>query len=243
MRIDLDSIRQHLDDGGSVNVSNDQGRTMLSFMAGQGRVDIMKLLLDHGADMEQPDDMGETPLSYAAVNSREATLLLLEYGAAVDAPVGHYRQTPLTGAAYWECVPMMEALLAHGAQVDAPNSTGSTALMRAAGSQRIQAVMLLLDRQADVNIQNCHGNTALHFAVMQGRPSDQAELVRLLLARGANPELVNRDGAFAEELAEGPAREVLAEERVERERALLQQALHVEASAGPVVAEAPRRRL
>ncbi len=132
MRIDLDSVRQHLADGGSPDKADQHGRTVLSHMAGQGRVDIMTLLLEHGADVEQPDDVGDTPLSYAAVNSREATLLLLEYGAEVDAPNALNKQTPLMGAAYWGCVPMMEVLLAHGAQVDARTAFGSTVLMNAA---------------------------------------------------------------------------------------------------------------
>ncbi|TAM40095.1 MAG: ankyrin repeat domain-containing protein [Rhodanobacter sp.] len=221
MRIDLDSVRQHLADGGSPDKADQHGRTVLSHMAGQGRVDIMTLLLEHGADVEQPDDVGDTPLSYAAVNSREATLLLLEYGAEVDAPNALNKQTPLMGAAYWGCVPMMEVLLAHGAQVDARTAFGSTVLMNAARNQHIGAVAMLLDRQADVNTRDPDGNTALHHAVMQCSPTGQEDLVRLLLARGANPELVNKAGAFAENLAQGAAREVLVAERVVRERALL----------------------
>jgi ankyrin repeat protein len=212
------TVRKHLDDGGSVNQANAQGRTLLSHMAGQGEIEIMHLLLEHGADVEQPDDVGDTPLSYAAVNSREATLLLLEYGAQVDAPNALNKQTPLMGAAYWGCVPMMEVMLAHGAQVDARTAFGSTVLMNAARNQHIGAVALLLDRQADVNTRDPDGNTALHHAVMPCSPTGQEDLVRLLLARGANPELVNKAGAFAEELAQGAAREVLVNERVERER-------------------------
>ena len=221
MRIDLDSVRQHLADGGSPDKADQHGRTVLSHMAGQGRVDIMTLLLEHGADVEQPDDVGDTPLSYAAVNSREATLLLLEYGAEVDAPNALNKQAPLMRAAYWGCVPMMEVLLAHGAQADARTAFGSTVLMNAARNQHIGAVAMLLDRQADVNARDHDGNTALHHAVMPCSPTGQEDLVRLLLEHGANPDLVNKAGTFAENLAQGAAREVLVAERVERERALL----------------------
>lgn len=218
MRIDLDSVRQHLADGGSPNRADQHGRTVLSHMAGQGRVDIMTLLLEHGADVEQPDDTGDTPLSYAAVNSREATLLLLEYGAAVEAPAGTDRKSPLAVAAHWGDVEVMETLLVHGAHVDARTSLEGTALMRAALTHRTPAARLLLDHQADINIQDCRGNSALHYAVMARPCPDQEAMVRLLLEHRADPDLINQDGAFAENLAQGAAREVLVAVRVERER-------------------------
>jgi ankyrin repeat protein len=157
-------------------------------MAGRGRADIMKLLLDHGADTELVDDVGETPLRYAAVNSLDATNLLLEYGAAVDAP-GLGGQTPLLGAAARGDIKQMNSLLAHGAQVNAQSKAGITALMCAARASCSHA--------------------------------DQAEVVRLLLAHGADPDLISNYGAVAEHLAQGEARDVLV---AYRERRQLRQA-------------------
>lgn len=184
MRIDLDSVRQHLEDGGSPDKADQHGRTVLSHMAGQGRVDIMRLLLEHGADVEQADDIGETPLRYAAANSLDATNLLLEHGAAVDAP-GLGGQTPLLGAAAAGDMKQMNTLLAHGAQVNAQSKARITALMCAARASCSHA--------------------------------DQAEVVRLLLAHGADPDLISNYGAVAEQLAQGEARDVLVACRERRQ--------------------------
>jgi ankyrin repeat protein len=56
----------------------------------------------------------------------------------------------------------------------------------------------LLRAGADVNAADEHGFTALMDAAIR----DQAELVKILLQHGADPDRVNQDGRSARELAE-----------------------------------------
>ena len=73
-------------------------------------------------------------------------------------------------------------LLEQGAQVDASNPKGSTALMLAANNGHLQAVKLLLSKGADVNAANENGSTALMVASYKGK----LEIAKLLLSKGAS---------------------------------------------------------
>ena len=112
---------------------------------------------------------------YAALSQAEKnTALLLE--AARD---GHAE--------------VVRLLLAAGADVNAQNQFGYTALMGAAFHGHFEVVRLLLAAGADVNTQDQGGSTALILAAINGH----AEVVRLLLAAGANVNLQNQAGRTA----------------------------------------------
>ena len=88
--------------------------------------------------------------------------------------------TPLMYAAEIGSVDAMRLLLDRGADVNAQNAFGSTALMWSVSDP--VKVRLLLDRGAQVNVAARSGRTALIIAAFTN-PS--AEVVRLLLAKGA----------------------------------------------------------
>jgi uncharacterized protein len=73
--------------------------------------------------------------------------------------------------------------------VDAPTSTGATALMLAAASGSTDAVSLLLDRGADPNVrESANHQTALMFAAAL----DRTDVVALLLQRRADAAAVSK---------------------------------------------------
>ena len=90
----------------------------------------------------------------------------------------------------------MTLLLDNGANANATNATGATALMWAATD--IEKVRLLLARGADVNVASQRGRTALQSAA---RSDSSAAIVRLLLAAGADAKAV--DGVEGEYAARG----------------------------------------
>ena len=65
-------------------------------------------------------------------------------------------------------IEIAERLLRAGADVNAQNRSGKTALIEAAMQDDIQAVQLLIQHGADVNIQDKNGNKALKIAVGHG---------------------------------------------------------------------------
>jgi len=75
----------------------------------------------------------------------------------------------------------VQELVDKGADVDAKNDYGKTALMEAADKGHLEVVKLLLNKGADVNARQKEGGTALTWAALSGR----VEVVKLLLEKGA----------------------------------------------------------
>ena len=106
--------------------------------------------------------------------------------ASADTPDNH-GITPLMYAAEIGSVDAMRLLLDRGADVNAQNAFGSTALMWSVSDPA--KVRLLLDRGAQVNTAAKSGRTALIIAAFTN-PS--ADVVRLLLAKGAQVDVMDR---------------------------------------------------
>src|SRR5579862_9707891 len=118
---------------------------------------------------------------YSAIRENNLTQLkaLLDQKASADAADDH-DITPLMYAAEIGSVEAMRLLLDRGADANAQNAFGSTALMWSVSDPA--KVRLLLDHGAQVNTAAKSGRTALIIAAFTN-PS--AEVVRLLLAKGA----------------------------------------------------------
>jgi ankyrin repeat protein len=123
--------------------------------------------------------------------------LLLGLGAALVAAgaCAQRPETPLTQAAARNDVAALRRFLDDGHQADEAGDWW-TALIWAARAGSLEAISLLLDSGADVNLAGPTGDnwdaTPLQHAILQR----QAAAVRLLLDRGADPNRVGRDGSL-----------------------------------------------
>ena len=122
--------------------------------------------------------------------------LLYKHGALVDVR-GQDGRTPLHAASMLGHVDIMRWLFDHGADVNALQEYQCwTPLHLAAGNLYPEAVQLLLDHNADINSRNEAGNTPLCVTMFESFPSRKeytADVVRQLLAHGADPNTCNGD--------------------------------------------------
>ena len=127
----------------------DCGRTLLSFAAGEGHDDIVRLLLEKGAEIEVKDwNYHYTPLSGAAMNGHEAVVkLLLEKGAEIEVKDRVYSFTPLLWAAENGHEAVVKLLLEKGAETEVKDGKYSnTPLSWAAENGHKAVVKLLLEK-------------------------------------------------------------------------------------------------
>src|SRR5712692_3564224 len=119
--------------------------------------------------------------------ARLKTLLASGPGNNVDGVHDNRGVTPLMHAAVVGSADAMRLLLDAGADVNARNDVGSTALMWSATD--LAKVRLLLEHGADVNAASERHRTALLVAAMA---DGSAPIVRLLIAKGADVHVVDR---------------------------------------------------
>jgi uncharacterized protein len=106
---------------------------------------------------------------------------LLDHGASVDAR-DRLGARPLSHAARFGHLEMVDLLLAHGAPVDARNLAGATALYFAAEGGHTSVVQRLTERGADVKLAGRSGVSPIAAAAYVGNET----IVEALLARGAD---------------------------------------------------------
>nr|WP_276602951.1 ankyrin repeat domain-containing protein [Nannocystis pusilla] len=90
-----------------------------------------------------------------------------------------------------------QALDAEPGLVTARTGDEDTLLHLACWQKQTAIAALLLARGADPNARGCYGRTSLHYAVHDGR-AVSVELVRQLLAHGADPWIAENNGFTAD---------------------------------------------
>lgn len=202
--------------------------TFLMVAADLGHRELVRLLLDRGADIEGIDDLGATALMRAAgAGHADIVTMLLDQGANIDK--NWPGETALTEAATKFHPDVVSLLLARGA---------TRGLLDAAALDDVPLVEKLLRGGADPNDLYCgHGSIAM-YAVSRGNTSivrllldygaghqgpiddrpvlseaarlGYADIVALLIERGADHHAVDQDGMTALAWArEGGHREVV----------------------------------
>lgn len=124
------------------------------------------------------DDIGGALLC-AAIKFSELSAVreLLARGVPANATTNQYGWPVLVSACHRADRPIIEALLAAGAEVDARTPDGQTGLMRAASEGDRQIIDRLLERGADPGLTDAAGKTATGY-------TEDPELVAYLVSRG-----------------------------------------------------------
>ncbi|NKI91866.1 ankyrin repeat protein [Hymenobacter sp. 1B] len=94
--------------------------------------------------------------------------------------------------------PLLQWLLPKGPALDQQDRNGWTALHVAVQGHAVDMAALLLAAGATVDVADAYGNTPLWRATFESR--GRGEMLRLLLAHGANPDQPNASGVSPRQL-------------------------------------------
>ena len=187
-----DIIHTMVNHGANVNTKNMFNETPLMKANKNGNIDATKELLNAGADHTILDGFGDTWIHQS-----------------ID---GGYRQE------------LIQTMIDHGADVNAINKRNETAFMKACKTGNVDAIKLLLSVGANPNIENDDGETWIHHtvignwsrevlqvviahggdvnaatkgnitALMLASRTGNADVINVLLAAGADPNITDADG-------------------------------------------------
>jgi ankyrin repeat protein len=166
--------------GVDLDARDSHGMTALHLAAALGREAALKALIAHGADPDMRAADGQTPLGVALSSGRRDLADWLDW-RGWPLPGRPLQPSDLPSAAIVGEADAVRRLLDLGMPVDAIDSQGCTALLRAAGGGHRAVVDLLLARGADPRIAARSGATPLSAAVSMR----QVDIVERLLVAGA----------------------------------------------------------
>jgi ankyrin repeat protein len=151
---------------------------------------MVKALLAHAPDINAKNNDGRTSLHLATTSSLFADSgmlkILLQHGA--DTNIRDYSVEPLLNAVVRSRVHYVEdvqLLISYGADVNAGDRFGTTALHAAVKRRDIQVVDAILQHNANVNGRDIWGATPLMLAFPKWQ-TVSTELVEMLLKNGAD---------------------------------------------------------
>ncbi len=163
----------------------------MAIAAGQDRSDVVALLLDLGMspNIEDPEEGKQHPLHVAAYGDaiRVATLLI-DRGAQIDPRETRYGATPLGNAVWGHRQRMIKLLSPLSKDVGSLAFTGNV--------ERLRDVL-----SAEPKLATSRGEHETPLMWLPGDETRAMEVVRMFLARGADPTVRNRDGQTAADLA------------------------------------------
>ena len=179
--------------GIDVNLAQMEGTTPLFGAAQEGQLEVVKLLLDeHGINPNLGTCReGTTPLAVAAFKGHKEVVELLLAARNIDINVRQQDgATPLFTATQGNNHEVVELLVRRGANVNLGLLDDTTPLSHAAYKGNIEVVKRLSQvTDIRVNQKTKEGVSALSYASQQGH----AEVVELLLNKGADPEIADRN--------------------------------------------------
>lgn len=195
-----------INEGADVNLAIKQKSTPLHWAAAKGLEEIVMLLLDNGAYIDATDELGWTPV-FLALNGGYDTIvsLLVSRGAkrnaiingnCISLPTETKFNNQLIDAAENGDLDAVKTAMNEGADINCRWYDGWTPLLSAVHHESF-IIDLLLSYGADPNIASGLGYTPLMRAAGLGN----VQVVKLLLAAGADKKKCDCDGKTASQLA------------------------------------------
>jgi uncharacterized protein len=208
----LDAVRQLVRHGADVNAAEPRaGQTALMWAAAEGHSDVVAGLVEAGATVDAASRTGFTPLVFATIKDDVPSInTLLRAGANPNVAL-RSGTTPIIVAMQYRHTAAALALLDGGADVNVRDRAGNTTLHLAAQAGDMTLVRAFLATHADPNARTpkstapagARGGGGLgrgaaageQTPLMMAARGDHEDVMRALVAAGADPTLRAQDGA------------------------------------------------
>jgi len=164
--------------------------------AASGNLELAREAIRGGAAINAANEAGETPLLIAVQNNRlDVFKILLERGANINAQARNM-DTPWLLAGARGRTPMIELMLPLNPDLTLRNRFGGSSLIPACHYGHVETVRLLLARSkiAIDQINNLGWTCLLEAVILGDGGKAHQEIVRMVLAAGANSSLADREG-------------------------------------------------
>ncbi|WP_353282416.1 ankyrin repeat domain-containing protein [Wolbachia endosymbiont (group A) of Myopa testacea] len=195
----LENVKVLMEEGAEVNVT--EGMTPLHLACMVGAESIIKVLVKAGASVNQSDKFGNAPMYWLLENekNKKAREFLEKQGGIV-------RDTPKICDEVVESVgemvdvwsrrflPKLKGKVVSLEEIrkrDERGEDGNTVLHLAAYLSDEKVIKLLIEKGAEINIENNNGDRPLHLAAFYGK----VENVKVLIEGGANVNAID-DGGY-----------------------------------------------
>jgi ankyrin repeat protein len=182
-----------LDKGATTAFKDKEEVTVLTQAAYQGQSDVVKKLLSMNVDDTVPNKEGINPLIAACSEGHvEVVKMLLEYNSKTLNSEDKDGTNALMAASVRGHKDVVSLLLETGAEVNAQNVDGHTALMFAYNGKN--QVETLLDKYSEYMKDNTNSTKIIEEALQT-----HVDVVSILLEKGANVELKDKEGHTAKD--------------------------------------------
>ena len=174
----IDAINVLLNAGADPNIFGVDDAPCIHYMVlGACNTEALLAVISHGADANATNNFGVTALMEASWKGNvEAINVLLDAGA--NPSTADKGLTWLHHAVLGRCIrETMQAIVDLGADVNATNNDGITALMTACRKGTADAINVLLSAGADLNITDCLGSTCIHYSADSDRNNGTLQVI------------------------------------------------------------------
>ena len=186
-----------LNAGADCSTVNSSGETCLHYaVLGKCTEEIFHAIIDQGVDVNGANGDKQTPLMTACqVGNVDAINILLKAGADTSSASDIHGATCIHHAVDGDCSKTtLQAIINHGADVNATNRNNVTALMLACEKRNAETINGLLNARADCSIVDAIGEACLHYAV---RNSCKGNVLHTVISYGADVNARNKRNVTA----------------------------------------------
>ena len=183
-RRSYEHIKLLLINGADANSADIWGRTALMIAASKNSANIVKLLIDYGSDINKKiNEIGWTPLMESVFSCR----IITRHTASP------YASTQSVDTEVLVNTDIVKLLVQSGADLNATNECGMTALMLACVQRTHSIVSILIRAGANLDIADTNKYTALMHATLETNEA----VVKDLLDSGADIHAIDNNGKTA----------------------------------------------